>query len=169
MGSPDPEHRRFLRDLGLLLGLPFLAMAALVAWWRPWDRSVFQLPAGTDIHAFATGTWDWEGAEDFCVKNPHTISFSPDRKVMTLRFRTSWTDSTGASHQIAEYDLEDAEPGTLRGRIRGETRMTAGGEPVVWDLVPTSPRSYSWHRTDWPSWGRTPNVRRCPTRSGGAR
>ncbi len=31
-----PDTRAFLRDLVLLLGLPALALAGLIAWWKPW-------------------------------------------------------------------------------------------------------------------------------------
>jgi hypothetical protein len=31
------DSRLFLRDLALLLGLPAVALIALLAWWRPWE------------------------------------------------------------------------------------------------------------------------------------
>jgi hypothetical protein len=32
----DQQQRLFLRDLALILGLPGLMMASLLAWWKPW-------------------------------------------------------------------------------------------------------------------------------------
>lgn len=161
MAASDAERQAFLRDLALLLGLPFIATVGLLALWRPWEAPTFDLPADTDIYMLAAGSWDWSGAEGFCEKNPHTISFSPDRKLMTIRHREPWTDSAGVIHWAAEYDLQEASRRHLRGQIRGELRRTATGDPVVWDLVPTSRNSYRWHRVDWPSWTLTGEVRRC--------
>jgi hypothetical protein len=157
----DTERRRFYRDLALLLGLPFLAAVGILAFWRPW-KVHYDVGAKNDVHAVISGEWDWAAAEGFCKKNPHTISFSPDRKLMTIRHVEPWTDSAGVAHRVAEYDLEEVSRHHVRGQIRGETRLTAAGEPVVWDLVLTSPNSYRWQRADWPFWGYTPEVRRCP-------
>ena len=33
---PSTDGRLFLRDLALLLGIPMLAIAGLIAWWHPW-------------------------------------------------------------------------------------------------------------------------------------
>jgi hypothetical protein len=157
----DAERRAFLRDLALLLCIPGLAVVGLLALWRPWEPATYELPEGVDMYVLAAGTWDWSGAEEFCEKNPHTISFSPDKKVMSIRHKEPWTDSAGVVHRVAEYDLEEVTPRHLRGQIRGERRQTPAGEPVVWDLVPTSRDSYRWHRVDWPSWMMTGEVRRC--------
>jgi hypothetical protein len=154
------ESRRFLRDLGLLLGLPGVGIAVLVAWWHPWPRH-YDVPAGTDIFTVATGQWDWADADSSCVKNPHTISFSPDHRVMTLRYLQPITDSAGVLHWAWEYDIQEVSRHHVRGRIRGEDRKASTGEPVGWDLVLRSPDAYYWHRTDWPFVGATKLVRRC--------
>jgi hypothetical protein len=65
-------------------------------------------------------------------------------------------------HRVAEYDIQEVSRRHVRGRIRGETRRTDAGEPVVWDLVLTSRDEYRWHRTDWPPGSDTKSVRRCP-------
>ena len=160
MNDREAERRAFLRDLALLLGVPFAGIVILLGVWQPW-RPSFELAGDTDIYAVAAGTWDWAGADAFCQRNPHTISFSADRKVMTYRQSEAWTDGAGVSHQEAEYDLQEVSRRHLRGRIRGELRRTDAGEPVVWDLVLTSDDSYRWHRTDWPFWAYSDDVRRC--------
>jgi hypothetical protein len=154
------EPRRFLRDLSLLLGVPAIAFVVLVAWWHPWPRQ-YDVPVRTDIFTVAAGRWDWADADSFCVKDPHTISFSPDHRVMTLRHLQPSTDSAGVMRWAWEYDIQEVSRHHIRGRIRGEERKTASGEPVVWDLVLQSPDAYYWHRTDWPFMGVTKPVRRC--------
>ena len=52
--------------------------------------------------------------------------------------------------------------GTIRGKIRGETRLDDDGVPVVWDLVMTSEDSYRWERADWAAlMGGTEEIERC--------
>jgi hypothetical protein len=157
----------FYRDVSLLLGIPFILVVLLIVWWRPWKT--YEVPASSDIFTAVTGRWDWEGAEGFCERDPHTIAFSPDREVMIITAARPWTDSAGVVHQRTEYDIEEADQNRIRGRIRGETRLTQTGEPVVWDLVLQSPDEYRWHRTDWPGIpgvGVTRAIRRCPSPSG---
>lgn len=167
MHTPDshPAHERaFLRDVALLLGVPLLVLGGLLVWWAPW-KPEWEVPADTDVFAVAEGTWDWTTAptDSFCVARRHTVAFSPDRRVMTIAQSEPWTDSTGRQHQVAVYDIAEHSRHHLRGRIRGETRLTDDGVPVVWDLVLTSRDSYRWHRTDWSSVGHTAAIRRCPT------
>ncbi|HEY8258652.1 MAG TPA: hypothetical protein VIG08_13430 [Gemmatimonadales bacterium] len=154
----------FLRDLVFLLGIPGVIAIAVVIWWRPWRKLTepYRVPEGRDVFMVAAGTWDWEGAEEFCRKNPHTITFTSDRRVMTLRSAEPHTDSAGIARSVTEYEVLEHSPGRIRGAIRGETRRTAGGKPVVWDLVLIGPNTYRWHRTDWPLGTFTKPVRRCP-------
>jgi hypothetical protein len=163
--SYKPDYRGLVRDLGLILGIPFLLLAGLVAWWQPWTPE-YEVPEGTDVFAVAAGTWDWEDADGFCESNPHTIAFSPDRSLMTLTYAEGWADSTGMVHPGAEYEVQGQSRRHVRGSMRGETRRTDAGDLVVWDLVltspDTSPDTYRWHRTDWRSGELTKEVRRCP-------
>jgi hypothetical protein len=61
----------------------------------------------------------------------------------------------------ATYDIIKLTPTRLRGAIRGETRTTDRGVPVVWDLVMIGPNEYRWQRTDWASWNYTAGIKRC--------
>jgi hypothetical protein len=56
-------------------------------------------------------------------------------------------------------------PGVIMA-VFGETRRTAEGVPVVWDLVLVDSNTYRWHRTDWPWGGSTKAIRRCPADAG---
>jgi hypothetical protein len=153
-----------IRDLVLLLGLPGLLTVLLLMWWRPW-RPPYEARSVEDVFAVASGTWDWSEAEGFCAANPHTITFSDDRQLMTITPLVPWTDSTGVEQGAAVYDIHESTRGRIRGQIRGETRLTKVGEPVVWDLVLFSADEYRWHRTDWPPGSYTNKVVRCPTDS----
>ena len=156
------DRQAFVKDLLLLLGLPALILAALaIAFW-PRPKAPFDTGREGGQFEVAAGAWDWSTADSVCLGNPHTITFTPDRKRMFIAFRTPWTDSTGASHRVSTYDVLASSSSHIRGAIRGETRMTDEGVPVVWDLVLTSDSSYAWHRTDWEPGAQTAEVVRCP-------
>lgn len=154
------QQRRFLRDMGLLLGIPFAALVLLVSWWHPWPRR-YDVPIPATIFTVAAGRWDGAEADSFCVKNPHTISFSPDHRVMTLRYLQPRADSAGGMHWAWDYDIQEVSRHHIRGQMRGEGRKTTTGQPVVWDLVLRSPDAYYWHRTDWLFGKTTGLMRRC--------
>lgn len=153
------DSQAMLKELSVLLGVPLVLAAAVLAWWRPWV--MYKVPADSSIYAVVSGTWDWAGADSFCAGDPHTISFSPDQQVMVLTHQLGWTDSAGVEHRIFEYDIHEVSTRHIRGLIRGETRLTDAGKPVVWDLVLTSRDEYRWHRTDWGAGAYTAPVRRC--------
>jgi hypothetical protein len=144
------------------LGAVGLLFVALVAWSV--SGAGYAFPDG-DLPRHLAGRWDWTTASQPCGAESHVISFSPDRRTMTIArppvgADTGWT---------AVYDLLEVKPSRLRGAIRGETRRTDAGAPVVWDLVMFGPDEYRWHRTDWQSWNYTPAVRRCDAKPGEGR
>ena len=145
------------RELVVFVGLPAMLMIVLLLTWHPW-RS-YALPAGTSIFQTVAGRWDWDGAEGFCERNPHTITFSPDSSIMYLTGRLPWSKED--TSRVAVYDLSEHTQNRIRGKIRGETRLDAKGQPVVWDLILASRDSYQWHQVGWPSLSRTKAVRRC--------
>jgi hypothetical protein len=167
MSAGSAPRDTMTRDLLLLLGVPGLVTVLLLLWWRPWRpwRSPYEASSAVDIFNVASGTWDWTGAHGFCAENPHTITFSADRQLMTITPRIPWTDSAGVEQGPAVYDIQEHTRERIRGQIRGETRLTKSGEPVVWDLVLFSADEYRWHRTDWPPGSYTEKVVRCPTDS----
>lgn len=159
---------RFLRDLSLLLGIPAIGFFLLIWQWHPWYRTPFELPSRDQMFTTLPGTWDWRSDSIPCGPMRHTISFTADHQLMVIRAVTPWTDSSGVKDSVAEYEIRRVTRSSIRAYIRGETRRTPGGRPVVWDLVLTSPDSYTWHRTDWLSWGQTGEIRRCSTRDSSA-
>jgi hypothetical protein len=52
-------------------------------------------------------------------------------------------------------------PMVIRAELADESRRTADGDLVVWDLVLASDNRYHWHRTDWPEGAVTMAVIRC--------
>lgn len=114
--------------------------------------------ADNDLPRHLAGRWDWAGNAHRCGDSAEVISFSPDRRTMTIAMRPNPPADTGWS---ATYDLQFVTATRLRGAIRGETRLTDDGKPVVWDLVMFGPNEYRWHRTDWASYDYTKPVDRC--------
>ena len=117
-----------------------------------------------DLATHLSGPWDWSTHAHRCDDGvAHVIAFSPDRRTMTISLPRSAAD-TGWT---ATYDIMSLTPSRLRGAIRGETRLTDGGKPVVWDLVMFGPDEYHWQRTDWKSWQYTAGIFRYPAQSPG--
>ena len=166
MSTTPDDDRRFRRNVSILLLLDIAAVLFLVYNWESLTAALNAKPYAAaspdEVFSVAAGTWDWTAADSLCVKNPHTISFSSDRSKMFIAHRQPWTDSAKVSHRVSTYLLESHSASEIRGAIVGETRRTVAGEPVVWDLVLTSPSTYAWHRTDWLAGAVTNRVIRCP-------
>lgn len=157
------EQRALWRDIALLSVVPTVLVAGLAAWLIGGQFS-FEAPDDSDVFSIAAGTWGWTTtpADSACGAGRHTITFSADRRLMYITQATPWTDPSGAVRQVSEYDILEHSGRHIRGRIRGETRLTDAGEPVAWDLVIRSPDAYQWHRTDWMALGHTARIERCP-------
>ena len=80
---------------------------------------------------------------------------------MTITSSEPYEGADGKLDSVAVYDVLEHTRSRIRGAIRGETRLTENGEPVVWDLVLRSPNRYAWHRTDWPPVALTGEIQRC--------
>lgn len=160
--STGSDGRAFAKDLLVILGLPAILVGALIYHFLSLGPNSFTVPKDATVFSQATGTWDWSTSEGFCVNNPHTISFSPDHAVMMITSRRPWSDSIADTSRVAIYDISEHTTSYIRGAIRGESRVTPAGEPVVWDLILTSRDSYSWHRTDWLFNAKTGDIKRCP-------
>jgi hypothetical protein len=163
MATPRSEGALFLRDLALLLGVPLVLLVALLSWWKPWLPTVYLAASPDDAVRVASGTWDWVGRVNWCRDDPETITFSADHRQMIIADRKGWkNDSTGQIEHVAVYDIQDITRSRIRGLIRGESRKTDAGQPVVWDLMLRTENSFAWHRTDWAESNRTKSLRRCP-------
>ena len=127
-----------------------------------WSSRPYAVEPDTDIFAVVQGRWAWTTADSGCTNDWHRITFSPDRKVMSIASSKPYEGADGKLDSLAVYDIQDHTRSWIRGAIRGETRLTRGGQPVVWDLALRSPDRYVWHRTDWIRGGYTREIRRCP-------
>lgn len=145
-----------LPRIALASGVPLVALAVTV--YFLYTRAY---PGEGDVFAEVEGRWAWTGREGGCVSDWHRITFSPDHRVMMITNSKPYERADGAWDSVAVYDIVAHGPGWIRGAIRGETRLTPEGEPVVWDLVLRAPDRYAWHRTDWYRGGYTAAVRRC--------
>jgi hypothetical protein len=121
----------------------------------------YEPPPGSDVFALVQGSWAWSTSDSNCVKEPEKISFTPDHKGMIITLARPYRLPNGRWDSVASYDIRSVTPASIRGSMRGETRLTADSQLVVWDLVLTSPDRFVWHRTDWASWEHTRAVRRC--------
>ena len=145
--------------LALVVFLPGLAaLVGLYVWWnRP-----YEVPGDADgIFAAVEGKWAWTTSDSGCTSEWHRITFTPDRRVMTIAASKPYDGADGKRDSVAVYDIEAHTRHSIRGAIRGETRLTNAGKPVIWDLVLRSPDRYVWHRTDWPERGSTGVIERC--------
>ena len=148
-----------LPRLAIAVALPGVALLVAVYLWstRP-----YVVPAGSDIFAAVQGRWAWTTKVGGCTNDWHRISFTPDRNVMTIASSKPYKTADGTFDSVAVYDVVAHTQSWIRGAIRGETRLTPDGRPVVWDLVLRSADRYVWHRTDWALGGYTREVKRCP-------
>lgn len=164
MTSLPPEKGLLLRDLGLLLGLPILCIVGFIYWWSPWPDK-FDVASPDRVFEQVAGTWHWVGY-DTCGVSYHTITFDAPPTVMMLISFTPPTDSTPTTIDTTFYDIQGHGTHHVRGLIRGETRKSLLGEPVVWDLVLTSPDTYQWKQAGISGiLGYSGVIQRCPTTS----
>lgn len=145
--------------IAVALALP--GLAAIVAGYL-WYVRPYGAPSDTDVFTVAQGRWAWTTTASGCSNDWHRIAFTPDHQVMTITSSKPYKGADGALDSVAVYDIQAHTQSWIRGAIRGETRLTTDGRPVVWDLVLRSPDRYAWHRTDWIRGGYTAEIRRCP-------
>ena len=143
--------------IGIGLLMPVAAVAGYLIYTEPYEPA-----PDTDIFAVVEGRWAWTTTDSGCANEWHRITFTPDRTVMTIAASKPYEGADGKLDSLAVYDIVSHTLASIRGAIRGETRLTDAGEPVVWDLVLRSPDHYAWHRTDWFRGGFTPEIERCP-------
>jgi len=144
--------------VALAAALPLLALIVGSYFWyiRP-----YVVPPGTDIFTAVQGIWAWTTSDSACTRDWHRITFSPDHRIMRITSSKPYKGTDGKLDSVAVYDIQAATGTWIRGAIRGETRLTAEGRPVVWDLVLRSADRYAWHRTDWSQGGYTREIERC--------
>jgi len=132
-----------------------------VAGYR-WFTHRYGHPFAPRIFESLEGRWKSSDTTGACTADWHEIRFSADHRVMTITSSRPYEETGGRLDSVAVYDIQTRWPNGIRGAIRGETRVTKDGRPVVWDLVLRSSNRYAWHRTDWAPGAYTRDVERCP-------
>lgn len=143
------RHRRTL----LLTGLATVVLGCAPAR----QASPASAPAPARLTDVVAGTWGWTDGTETCASNPHTLSFSPDRKSMFYRYPRA--DS--AASEDLRYEVRGHGKNSLRVFLVGETRTDGKGALVEWDLILLSNDLYVWRRSDWDPDGSTRPIERC--------
>jgi hypothetical protein len=142
-----------------------VALVVLALWSEGRGHDQFVAPK-KDLPTYVAGRWDWKIRKQPCTDSAHVISFAPDGS--TMEIRQEWARGKGGADDPTVYDILRITPSRIRGAIRGETRKTAAGVPVVWDLVMFNQNEYHWQRTDLSGWHYSVGIVRCsPKDSGG--
>jgi hypothetical protein len=133
-----PRSSKVVRDLLLLIGLPFASMVGLLIWGPTRDPG--QAPGNGDLFAALAGRWTADADLAACVAGGHTIAFDSTRARMSI---------TWASGTVDEYLIQGQEPDRLITLLVGDARRDDDGAQVVWLLITSSDTSYVWRRRDW--------------------
>ena len=153
--------KKFLRIVFYVLGgivVLFAADVAVSLWSMNRQHDNFAATKN-DLPTYVAGRWDWTTHAHLCADSAHTIRFRDNDRIMEIRQEGALGKGGDADPTV--YDVLEITPSRIRGAIRGESRKTAQGKPVVWDLVMFTVNEYHWHRTDWGTFGYTPAVVRC--------
>jgi hypothetical protein len=112
------------------------------------------------VKSLLKGQWGWSETDE-CTRNPHTISFSEDGRIMSIEYAAVGYVQSGEARKTFVYDVVAYNHNAVRAALREESRVDAQGQPVVWDLVPIDNNKYCWHRTDWAEGACTAPILRC--------
>lgn len=115
-------------------------------------------PAPAGVFEAVTGTWGWMEGSHTCESNPHTLTFSPDRKIMFYRHPQAADSAEAPDYR---YEVRGHGQNSIRLFLVGETRKDSRGALVEWDLVLLSKDHYVWRRSDWGPEGSTRPIQRC--------
>src|SRR6478735_1763555 len=139
-----------VRDLTLLIGVPFVLMVGLLIWWP--SRDPGKAPAGGELFSVVAGRWAAGSDLSSCAAAWHDIAFDDARTRMVI------THPSGA---MDEYLVQGHEPDRIISQLVGDSALDDTGAPVVWLLITTSDTSYVWRRRDWITGHTTEPTLRC--------
>ena len=101
---------------------------------------------GDPVDVLTSGFWDWDGADDFCNANPHSIRVSDDKKSLSVEFHDG---RSGLIVAETRYTINSIIGPVLSTDMDGEDRTDEHGNFVSWDLIVNSTDQYCWRRSDW--------------------
>lgn len=114
------------------------------------------------IRSQLPGRWDWAEASPRCGDTAAELSLTDDGDGLRVRVATGVYIGTILLGPEAKYTILAESQEVLRVQLDGETRRTAAGAVVLWDVVLLDPDQFCWHRADWTSDVCTKPLRRCP-------
>ena len=77
------------------------------------------------------------------------MQLSDDRQKLAIFNDRTWASKLGETNRFAATVLADTER-SLTLRYDNETRRTADGKLVEWQLIFIAPGVFRWRETDWP-------------------
>jgi hypothetical protein len=116
----------------------------------------------SSIRSRLPGRWDWAETSPRCGDSAAELSFTDDGQGLRVRVATGVYIGTTLLGPEAKYTILAESQDVLRMQLDGETRQTAAGTIVVWDVVLLDPDQFCWHRADWKSDVCTKPLLRCP-------
>ena len=107
------------------------------------------------------GTWGAVVDGKLDCKDSQTISFAADRTTAIFSSPYGFTNSKGSEVDTITYKILSIRDNAITMFLNGESRTTAGGDPIVWTLILFQPNAFVWRQTDWPVGHATTARMRC--------
>ncbi|WP_416899073.1 MAG: hypothetical protein ACMVY4_04930 [Minwuia sp.] len=129
-----------------------------------WDLPEVYDMKGDDCVRDANGHCATVRKQDWCQPSSNfvTISFSENRSEAVFDWNRPLKSAIGKTVEQSRYIVLSREPQVLTMLLEGETRKTAEGEAVLWQLRVLDAGTFCWRRTDWKPGACTVVRTRCP-------
>jgi hypothetical protein len=147
----------------LAIALFLLGVIGAIPLYRALTKT-YEIPDGRDIFSVVEGTWALPPSESRCTRDHQVISFTSGHQTMIVTYSRPYRVPGGTFDSLAFYDVLRTTRSSIRGALRGSSRYSPDGEPIVWDLVVRDPDRVTWHYAKWPDWIHTKSLLRCPLR-----
>jgi len=106
-------------------------------------------PAGDNIFELLTDRWETNTGKT-CERNPHTISFSDDRKLAVFKYEKPVHVQIGIRQDFKIYHVLEHGEQWVAIMLDNEKSKMSNGQPVIYRLYLSSDKHhYYWWRYDW--------------------
>jgi len=144
---------KVVRDLLLLIGLPFMLMVGLLI--RSSRQVTGQAPRSGNLFVTMAGRWSMDPATTSCDSAWQEVTFDSARTRM---------DIVSAAGRRDAYLIQEREPDRLITLLVGDSTLGDDGAQAVWILIVTTDTSFVWRRRDWFAGHVSEPAYRCPAR-----